>query len=789
MSEHENNKQRPLYFYILFALVAVIASGALGFWLGGIVSPSPQPVSLADLEDSDAEATDALVEIPEPIVWPEPPVYICLGPAPPEVLRAKVQQAAAEMAREDGDPVRLNRFVAEVPLPWPDAGVPSDAAVTAVGAIVEACPDAEIILSVSLDPPAPWLEANPEAVMTIGEEKLPHVSIASKQWRETVRANLESLITSLQNNPAGSHVQGYILRCLKDGWWVQPEGYDRSEANTAGLREWLTIRYETAEAFRAAWSESEITIETASIPQEKRSGESNTVFHKFPGERRNVDYLKYVSENTAETLALLATQIKAVAGHDTRVYAPYGLAFGPTSNCAGQAALSDLLNSEVDGFLSPAAYDSRGIDKNGGLFGAVHSALEHGKTWFLVDDSLATAGAAAEGDESASKELRRKQDHVFAVALTQGMGLIWRAPVDAPEVPSADSWNTLKSLKALYSPTREAPPAKGMDPFGDAASRVMTVVLADTGRFHQVCDTPLNANLLHALPGEALRAGIPTQICLLSDVLAGTAPPTPCYLFLNAFYLSTENREHLHAFLRDTGATAIWVYAPGYCNGEANAAANIAATVQMDVKPYDKAVPSGSVVTLGGTWVPTGTEFGDGVAWSPSFYIEDDDVNVIATRADGGKASVAIAFLGDEAEEKGWTSVYCAEPVLPVGLLREILRTLEVFQYVRSAPAESEDFYYFGRNSLAIHGTASGERIIDLGGIYTVQDLLDPSVGWPEKRLMSIPIEAGQTRIFKIMPVPLPEDSPEESSEPSEETEEAHHEPPGSPVDDENRGV
>ena len=30
------------------------------------------------------------------------------------------------------------------------------------------------------------------------------------------------------------------------------------------------------------------------------------------------------------------------------------------------------------------------------------------------------------------------------------------------------------------------------------------------------------------------------------------------------------------------------------------------------------------------------------------------------------------AFLGDD-EGRRWTSVYCAEPVMPVGLLREIL--------------------------------------------------------------------------------------------------------------------
>ena len=774
MSEYGNSKQRPLYVYILLALVGIGASALLGYWAGGLAGGFSSQDILTGAEETPPGAEEAALEAPEPVVWPEPPVYVCLGPGAPDALRAKVQQAAAEMSGEDGRPVRFHRFIAEAPLPWPEHGVSTDTALATIRAIVDGCADAEIVLSVPLDPPAVWLEAHPESVMVIGGEKQPYVSVASKAWREAVRTGLEALITAVKNDPAGAQVRGCILRCLKDGQWVHPGGYDRSEANIAAFREWLTARYETIEAFRAAWRDKELAMETAPIPKEVLSGDSHTVFHKFPAERPNVDYLDYASENTAETLALFASQIKATAGHDARVHAPYGLTFGPATNCAGHAALNELLNSEVDGFVSPAAYDGYDIDQSGGILGAVHSALHHGKSWLILDDSLMNPTAAS-GDDAAAKTLRQRLDHVFAVAATQGMGLGWRIPIDTPEFPNEAAWSTLKSLKAMYSPIVEAKPVDGLDPFGRPESRLMTVVLGETGRFHQVCDTEINNDLLRTLPANVLRAGVPMQICLLSDLLAGTVPATPCYLFLNTFHIPAASRDVLHTMLRETGATAIWLYAPGYCNGEANAAANITATVQMEVKPYDKPVPSGSVVTLGGVWIPTGTEFGNGAAWSPSFYIEDDDVNVIATHSGSGKASVAIAFLGDDEGEKGWTSVYCAEPVMPVGLLREILRTLEIYQYVRSAPPESEDFYYFGRNSLAIHATTGGERIIDLGGVYNAQDLLDPAVGWPEKRVMTVPIEAGQTRIFKIMPVPLADDAPPgdaESSAPEEAPEE-----------------
>ena len=758
MSAHESNRQRPVFVYVLLAFLCIGLSGVLGFWLGGMIGKASRPYELADIA-LETPLEDPLFEIPEPVEWSEPPVYVYLEEASPEALKRRVEQAAAEITVEDGRAVRFFRFVAEVPLPWPEHDIGPDAALAAINAIAEGCADAEIILSIPLDPPAEWLEAHPESTMKIGGEAQPYVSIASRRWREEIRANIETLIGAVQESSASAQVKGYVLRCLKDGWWVQPEGYDRSEDNTLGFREWLTIRYETAEAFRSAWSESEIAIEMATVPNEQKGGEGAPIFYRTPADQRNIDFLRYVSESTAETIALLASQIKAIAGHETRVYAPYGFSFGPTANCAGHAALGDLLNSDIDGFVAPPGYGAFDLEESGGLLGPVHSAHHYAKQWFLLDDTLARAPAAEDG-ESLPKDAKKRQEHIFSVAVTQGLGLFCRIPAEDTPTVSRSTLDSLKVLKSLYSPAREAKPAEGMEPFGDIPSRQLTVVVDEASRFHQACDGSINQQLLQLLPGDALGIGVPVQVCLLSDLLAGNVAPTPFYLFLNVFALPPDNRELLHAIMRGTGATAIWVYAAGYSDGETLSADNVAATVSMGVKGFDEPVPAGSVVTLAGTWIPVGTEFGDGTPWAPSFYIDDEDVNVVATYAGSGEASVAIAFLGNNDEENTWTSVYCAVPAMPTGLLREILRMLDAFQYMRSAPPESDDFYYFGRNTLGIHARVTGERIIDLGSIYDVRDLLDPTMGWPEIRHLAVPVEAGQTRIFKVMPVAFPEEMP-----------------------------
>ncbi|HPV36975.1 MAG TPA: hypothetical protein PK729_07055, partial [Candidatus Hydrogenedentes bacterium] len=141
MSEYGNSKQRPLYVYILLALAGIGASALLGYWAGGLAGGFSSQDILTGAEETPPGAEEAALEAPEPVVWPEPPVYVCLGPGAPDALRAKVQQAAAEMSGEDGRPVRFHRFIAEAPLPWPEHGVSTDTALATIRAIVDGCAD------------------------------------------------------------------------------------------------------------------------------------------------------------------------------------------------------------------------------------------------------------------------------------------------------------------------------------------------------------------------------------------------------------------------------------------------------------------------------------------------------------------------------------------------------------------------------------------------------------------------------------------------------------------------
>jgi len=786
-------EEKSVWKYYILGGCIIVLFGALGHFMGIWVVGYGRDEVAVEVIQQQIEAGELVpVEPEEKIVWPEPSLYISLpigDGKSREAFSKRISEACSNIALQgEEEAPGMRRFILETSLPWLNAESSHVSILSAIEDIAAASSEAEILLSINLDPPAAWLQEHADAVVTIGDKKLPCVSVASEQWRSGVRELLGGIIESVKSHDKGSAVKGYVLRCLKDGMWIQPDGYDRSKDNAKKFSDWLTVKYETTDAIRAAWEDNEVTVETAAVPKEKNVEDGGYSFFSIPKERRYLDYLKYASENTAETIALFASYIKSISGPDTRIYAAYGMTFALTANSAGHSALGRLMDSEIDGFITPAEYAGSSLEQAGAISGPVHSALRNGKEWLLIDSSF--MDGAKTNEETAAENIHAKRDHIFAVALAQNMGIIWPVPLEDTPALDEGEWNAIKSLKNIYSPSRGEKPREGLKPFGSNEEIQLTVVVDEASRNLLSNEDWVNALSLQQLSANAFGAGTPFQVCMMSDLLAGSVALTDFYLFLNSYILPESHRELLHTILLESEATAIWVYAPGYCNGENNSSKNISDTVKMNVKPFDDPINSGSVITLGGKWIKAGAEYGTGKMSCPMYYIDEDDesVNVIARYKDSGKISLAIAFIGENngdeipeaaaagAEEtdaeasagndtsggapsgKSWTSVYCAEPSMPVALLREILSILEMKQFYPYGPKNSREFTHVGNNVLAIHPMDDGDRSFDLGALYNVADLLQPEVGWPEKRNLGLKLNKGETRLFKLMPLKIHEE-------------------------------
>lgn len=739
MSQHEPSNTSSIYVLLAGIALLVILAGLAGWILGGQAAPVEEPSAAKTAVARPAKPA------PVPTATPavEPPLYFHVH-VPSGAGQAVVADEVA-MAAEAG----IHQYVIDVPLPW-DGNM--DAFLKPISVVLKRDPAARFYLYVDLNAPAAWLSAHPDETVTVAGKPQGFASLASEVWRKEAQSALEAMVSAMKTSEHPEQVLGYIVGCLEGGGWYRSEGYDASPPNLAAFRNWVTGKYKDNATLDKAWGDADATFEKIAALEQPNTDEACQAFFTDAASQRYIDFLTFTSDATADTILLFVRSIKNTSGDNVRVFAPYGYSYELLSGCAGHFALSRLLDSEIDGFVSPVSYVDRGLGGVGGAMGPVHSVAAHGKQWLLVDDTrTGLERDPASGEITRPKNVRAEdvycvQQRNFATALTEGLGLVWSDPQGDGWLHDKEMWRGFARMRNVYTSVLDKTPKEEDSPYPDDPT--LAVVVDEESRFHQRCDRRINDLLLNQVRDTALRTGVPTKFYLLRDVIERKVPLADVYLFLNAFHLTVHDREQLHAVLQEGKAPAIWMYAPGYIDDDDASAENVAATTRIAVKQFDGPAQTGSECLLPANWVNKGEEFGPTLTVEPLFYIDDPESNIIAEFTASGKPSVAVSFF-----EGSWSSIFCAEPALTPGMLRQLLRLLELHVYYDVTPTKFFDSTSFGANLMAIHAKETGERIVDLDQVCDVQDLLAPEIGWPRKRSVTLSMKTGETRLLKLTPV------------------------------------
>lgn len=752
MSERGSISPVGAYARLVVAMALIAGSVAAGLWLGEnwddlqrLWGSEVDPEALGDEAPRPSESA-ATGEAHNP------PLYFMASPPPGADLSVFLDEVT--LAAGAG----VNRVIVSVPVPWPGSASDTAAAVDRLRRVFAANPRASVLVRADLNPPATWLEQHASATVTVGGERQPYPCVASPAWLHDAQEALTALATAIDEAFPRERFEGCLLAALEQGQWYRTGGYDRCQDNASGFRQWLRLRYANDAELQAAWSDEAVTLDTAPVPEEPPPAES--VFFKLPEMQRHVDFLQYTSDSTAQALATLAAHIKSLAGPEIAVAAAYGFHLELPGNDTGHWALARLLDSEVDCLVAPVSYRSRGVGGVGGTMGPMDSVVARGKRWILVDDTR--TGAAPSADASAngepqsgpSEDLYQVQRRNLVTALAHGAGLAWADPDGAGWLHNGAIWDRIGELREAYlslDENEDGSSGAGENggnpaPEGLYTRPTLMVVVDEQSRFYEHDDERLDGRLFPMCRDTALRSAVPVRFCLLQDVLRGTAPPASVYWFVNVFRLTLEQRGRLHEILARQQAAALWSYAPGYFEEGASVEA-ISATTRMNVKAFKKAAQSGSAFELAGKWTEKGEAFGEAETWDPLFYIDDPDASVLARYRDSGEASVALVYC-----DEGWKSVYIAEPALSPAVLRDILQLLEQHLYVRRTPPVAIDAVYAAPRFLAVHAGEAGERALDFGRVFDVEDLFDARVGWPRTRLISLRLHAGETRVLRVSP-------------------------------------
>jgi hypothetical protein len=795
MSEAETSENLKLYLRLAGVAVLLLATGALGLWLGELSVPDTLPDMPAPAGENTPEAhpKDTGLFLPDPAA---PPLFFHAGVFPEADWSLVL--AEIEMAAKAG----VHRFMLPVHA-FSEAPDPAGALIEKLEAVTQRDEEAEFFLQVFLDPSSAWQEAHPAECFAPNDNRAAWASPASRRWRTDAEAAMTALLRRITDSEYGARMTGIVLCAFEDGMWKLEKSMDRTDAAGIGFQSWLKAVYGSDEELRALWNVEDAALETALIPETIHEGDTRQVFYTLPEMRPVVDYLQFTSDIMADALLSFTSRVKSEMASSFTVIAPYGYSFELLESHAGHFAFETLLESDLDGFISPVSYVDRGLGGAGGLMGPVNSAFLHEKDWYLIDDTR--TGIYRDPKNGAITRLKgiRPEDKYnvqrrnFALSVIYGTGLVWSDPHGEGWLHDEAQWEEFGLLREIYADLRPAAfpgqpafsekqtgtlLAKGQGSGADTETATaetgsesaedeealqsepllvmktsppgeseLVVVADEISRFYQRADTPLNRLVLHGVRDAALRAGLPVRFTLLSDVLAGRGEAAPVYLFANVFHLTETQREDLHARLAREKSCAIWLYAPGYISGSADTA-NVSAVTRMQCRRFEGTARSGSRFMLAGRWMAQEEEFGMPGEWDPLFYIEDDNADELAQYIDSGKCSVAVSV-----QEEGWTSIFVAEPAIGPPLLCELLRILEQHLYSRPGGRDFFDAAFVQSGGgvpqlLAIHARHAGEKIIDLARQLNARDLFDPEIGWLQKESFLLPLNNGETRFFRLSP-------------------------------------
>ncbi|MEO7719445.1 MAG: hypothetical protein ABIY70_24855 [Capsulimonas sp.] len=615
--------------------------------------------------------------------------------------------------------------------------------------ILAADPHAHIMPRLQFVPTNYWVRTHPDQLAQYTDGSEGDVSLASRDfWSDCVDA-VEALIAHFSDpaTPGGDRIIGFHLD--RGEWFNDPAtGHDISEPNTTVFRDWLHAKYQLPYLLRAAWYDGSVTFETAPIPrwdgQIAVTKKTETAFYGTRRETRWVDYCQYSSELAAQAITGLAAAIKTFSANQLLVGTSYGytLEFAHR-NDSGHLALTQVLESpDIDIVAGPNSYTGRGAGNAAAFSAPIDSVALHGKLWIVEDD---TKTFLAENDTEDSynpkiasgADTRAAHQRQFGGALAHGAGVTWMDLWGQGWLNNAEIWEELGGLGKLahqWGKTR-----KSDMPAPDVAAIIDEASLA----YLKNDPNGLGMHLIGKTRELLLRSGASVGFYLQSDITKENFPDATLYLFLNAFRITTAEREAIRTRLQRPGKTLAWLYAPGVYDESGPASLEVGDVVGMSLRqqPWNSRV--GSQISEQRHPITerlrSGKRIGQEDLLNPSFAVSDPQATILAEYGTTGAPSLAV-----REHQSGWKSVFFGDPHLTVELLRGL------FAYAGVPLYDTQDDVVLASDDgvLNIHTQYTGQRTIQLPRRATVWDVMENRICLVDGRSFRAFIRARTTRLF-----------------------------------------
>ncbi len=586
--------------------------------------------------------------------------------------------------------------------------------------------------------------SDPEAVHYLGHEvrldKLNLHSFHSEVWRREAAQAVSALVAHCEAAPYADQIWAWHLSDGLFQEWFHWSEYafgclaDYSPAAQAGFRRWLRRIYrDDPDALSEAWGRT-LTWDEVSVPEPSAWIEpSHGEFYDPVADRPVIDTMQCISDAIVDSITAICEGVKRALPTPKATCVFYGYQFSdmPRPQLNGHYALRRLLDSAaIDMIASPHAYSNRG---EGGYHapqavadtirraGKLHiDEIDCKTVW--TPDSVTWKRHISQPQTIAGTIEMMKKDASYQLASGTAqwwMDLTNQGWFDAPE--AVEPIRKLRDIEVTLQQRQR-------HDFGEIA-----FVVSQRSMMAQAPREGLhNTTLLMFRNWHLSRMGAPFETLLLDDLAQSNVPSYKLYIMANAFYLSTEERAMIDRVIKRNGATALWIYAPGYLNDRTasmnamqtltgitlkreDIAGELNVTITDDRHPITRGLPEGFAY---GTGVdreqylqPPSIEYLPDTRIRPHFYVDDPQAQILGQTKPGGRPGLAIKTTGN------YRAIYSAAPLLPWRLMHNIARYAGVHIY-----NDQGDMIWGNNAFLAVYAQHEGRRTIRLPHTATVMD-------------------------------------------------------------------
>ena len=556
---------------------------------------------------------------------------------------------------------------------------------------------------------AMWKDLPPGEVEEFADGSKGFISLASDYFWGASDRELAAELSHYESGPYGKRIAGYHIGGPEQEmhWHNHREnGPDYSPANQRRFRRWLTGKYKTDEALRKAWLQPEVALATAEVPKVPQgrfpihsaaAGEMAQCFYSVPGEQSFIDFSEYSNSVPADRIIDWARLVKKLTkGRKLTVFC-YSYTFELTVSFSGTYDLGRVLTCpDVDVLMGPYSYWDRFSGGAGNFMSPVDTVTAHGKLWLNEDDTRThlVDRTAVPKDfplfdvyTEDMHDTLSVLDRNFGSLLTHRAATWWMDLVAAGAFNHPSLWNMLKERMRLYERVYADP-----KPY----SPEVAVIADERSKMYVKSDWDLGKTMID-LRDQAAKSGAAVGYYTLDDFIGNLVPRCKAYVFANAYRLTGDQVIAVRSRLDREGATAIWVYAPGYLGPEGPSLRQASELVGMRLLTDDGR--QGSI----GAGQLKGMSWGNELLLSPRLTVSDRGAKILGRYKDGGAASAAMLWTGKH------RSVFIGDAGVSSQLLMRLFEVAEAHIWVRDSSVIQTDGAV-----LMIHTATPGVKQVSL---------------------------------------------------------------------------